>query len=105
MPNFRSAEGKVYALEPETFAADSRDFAARLEDRKRDTCKLARWIETPAMESRHAAYAACWRKSAIRSPADRFTAVRSPASGRPASRARLRGIPRRRTLLGKSGGE
>jgi hypothetical protein len=56
VPIFRSAEGKVYLLEPEAFAADSREFAARLEERKRDTCKLARLIETAALESRHAAY-------------------------------------------------
>ncbi len=54
MPIFRSAEGKVYSLEPKLFAADSRDFAARLEERKRDTCRLARLIETAAMESCHA---------------------------------------------------
>jgi hypothetical protein len=55
-PNFQSPDGKVYVLEPEAFAADSREFAARLEERKRDTCKLARLIETAALERRHAAY-------------------------------------------------
>ena len=34
----------------------TRDFAARFEERKRDTCKLARLIETQALESRQAAY-------------------------------------------------
>ncbi len=43
-------------LEPKTFAGDSGDFATRLDERKRDACKLARLIETAAMESRQAAY-------------------------------------------------
>ncbi|MGA2255471.1 MAG: glycosyltransferase family A protein [Thermoguttaceae bacterium] len=100
-PNFQSAEGKVYLLEPETFAADSRDFAARLEDRKRDTCKLARSIETAAMESRHAAYETLLAK------------VRDPFACRPVYGGTLRmslppgepgqiaEIPRRKTFLGK----
>jgi hypothetical protein len=65
-PSFHSADGKVYVLEPETFAADSRDFAARFEERKRDTCKLARLIETQALESRQAAYEALLAK--VRDP-------------------------------------
>jgi len=51
---FRSEEGKVYVLNPEVFEADSRDFVECFEDRKRDARRLARRIETAALESRQA---------------------------------------------------
>ena len=104
---FRSAEGKVYALEPETFAADSRDFAARLDDRKRDACKLARLIETAAMESRQAAYEGLLAK--VRDPfgcRPNSRPYRSRAVvARPASRARARDAPANGLCWGKSGGK
>ena len=101
VPIFRSAEGKVYALEPETFAADSLDFAARLDDRKRDTCKLARLIETPAMESRHAAYEGLLAK--VRDPfgCRPVHGGTQPASWPAGESGAIARIPRRRTLLGK----
>ncbi len=99
VPIFRSAEGKVYALEPKTFAADSRDFAARLEDRKRDTCKLARLIETADTGSCHAAYET--RLAKVRDPFARRPVYggASPASLPPGEPGEIAGIPRRMTFL------
>jgi SAM-dependent methyltransferase len=53
---FQSDEGKVYTPNPEIIDADSRDFTDRLEDRKRDARRLARLIETAAVEKRQASH-------------------------------------------------
>ena len=98
-PSFESGEGKVYVLEPGKFAGDSRDFAALLEDRKRDTCKLARLIETAAVESRQAAYETLLAK--VRDPFGCRPAYgrTSPAPPQPGESAEIGKIARRRSFL------
>ncbi|MGA2256524.1 MAG: glycosyltransferase, partial [Thermoguttaceae bacterium] len=49
---FRTDDGRVYVLDPEALAADSREFTERLDDRKRDARKLARLIEMAALNNR-----------------------------------------------------
>ncbi|MGO8750261.1 MAG: methyltransferase domain-containing protein [Thermoguttaceae bacterium] len=52
---FHADDGKVYVLDPEALDNDAREFSERFEDRKRDARKLARLIETAALDNRLAA--------------------------------------------------
>ena len=49
-------EERLYVPNAEVFEADSRDFENCFEDRKKDARKLARLIETAALENRQATY-------------------------------------------------
>jgi len=53
---FRADNGKVYALDKAAHDHDTGEFTRRLEDRKRDARKLARLIETAAVDNRLALY-------------------------------------------------